>query len=176
MKRRYAGIAAVAAALTLSLPCGVASAQSLGKLGGLLTGGSTTSSSMTNVAGLVKYCVENQYLGSNSGASGIQGQLLSKLGGAGATNTADTQSSGLGGMLGKLTGKKEASAEPAAKSADITQDAGYLAGAKGLLQSGNGKTTNLADLGGGSSELKTKLTDQVCKTVLKQAKSFVGGM
>jgi hypothetical protein len=68
-----------------------------------------TSGSMGNVAGLLQYCVKNNYLGGASGASGIQDKLLGKKGG-GASNPA-----AIGG-------------------------AGYTSGAKGILQSGNGKS------------------------------------
>ena len=60
-------------AIALGLACSTAGAQDLGKLGGMIPGGgSMTSGSMGNVAGLLQYCVKNNYLGGDSGASGIQ--------------------------------------------------------------------------------------------------------
>jgi hypothetical protein len=78
----------------------------------------------------------------------------------------------LGGLLG---GKKK---KAAATSGDPTSDPGYLSGAKGILQTGSGKSMDLSSLGGGSSggtsDLKSQLTHKVCDTVLKQGKSFIG--
>jgi hypothetical protein len=130
-------------AIALILACGAANAQSLGGLGGKLGGmmpggGSMSSGSMGNVAGLLGYCVKNNYLGGGSGAAGVQSQLLGKMGGQGSS------------------------------------DPGYLSGSKGMLQGGDGKTTDLTSVGGGSSDMKSKITGKVCDTVLKQGKSFLG--
>ncbi|GLQ93733.1 DUF2501 domain-containing protein [Dyella acidisoli] len=131
------------AALALSLACGTAAAQDLGNLGGKLGGvlggntGSMSSGSMGNVAGLLQYCVKNNYLGGDSGASGLASKLLGKTQG-GTTNT------------------------------------DYQSGLSGLLKGNNGKTTNLADVGGGNSDLKSKITTKACDVVLKQGKNFLG--
>ena len=80
MKTRFA--AGLAFALTLA--AGSASAGQLDKLGGMLGGGggsSLTSGSMGNAAGIIQYCLNNNYLGGESGASGVKDQLISKLGG-----------------------------------------------------------------------------------------------
>lgn len=135
--------AMAAAALLLGLACGTATAQDLGNLGGKLGGvlggssGSMSSGSMGNVAGLLQYCVKNNYLGGDSGASGLAGKLLGKT--QGGSNNTDYQS-GLGG----------------------------------ILKGSNGKTTNLSDVGGGNSDLKSKITTKACDVVLKQGKSFLG--
>ena len=131
------------AALALSLACGTAAAQDLGNLGGKLGGmlggntGSMSSGSMGNVAGLLQYCVKNNYLGGDSGASGLASKLLGKTQG-GTTNT------------------------------------DYQSGLSGLLKGSNGKTTNLSDVGGGNSDLKSKITTKACDVVLKQGKNFLG--
>ncbi len=75
-------IAGVALALTLT--GGGASAMQLDKLGGMLGGGGgglPTSGTMGNAAGIIQYCVSNNYLGGDSGADGVKDQLISKLGG-----------------------------------------------------------------------------------------------
>lgn|GEM_PF-212318 len=181
------GIAATCMTMTLSLACAVAAAQDLGKLGGMIPGASGLSSgSMSNVAGLLQYCVKNNYLGGSSGAAGIQDQLMGKLGGSSGSSGSSTSdmlgkvggssdtSSSSSDMLGQLTGSKKSDTAATTGSADPTSDPGYLAGAQGMLQSGSGKSTDLTSLGGGSSDLQAKLTKQVCDTVLKQGKSFVG--
>jgi hypothetical protein len=145
MKTRIGATATICAAMTLIGACGVSSAQDLGSLGGKLGGmmpggGSAKSGSMGNVAGLLQYCVKNNYLGSGSGASGVQNQLLGKLGGG-----------------------HQASTSP-----------GYSSGANGILQTGSGKSMDLSSVGGGSSDMKTKITSKVCDTVLKQGKSYLG--
>ena len=144
MKIRTRGMA-ITFAVTLGLTCGASSAQDMGalggKLGGMMPGSSMTSGSMGNVAGLLQYCVKNNYLGGASGASGIQNQLLGKMGGA---------------------------SSPVASGED------YTSGAKGILQAGDGKTMDLSSVGGGSSDMKSKITTKVCSTVLKQGKSYMG--
>jgi hypothetical protein len=146
MKTRIGGIAtACAAAITLSLACTAANAQNLGNLGNKLGGGlgnalpgGGASGSMGNVAGILQYCVKNNYLGGDSGASGIAGKLLGKT--QGGSSNSD-----------------------------------YLSGAKGILHGQNGQTTDLNSVGGGNSDLKSKLTTKACGVVLNQGKSFLGG-
>jgi hypothetical protein len=174
MNKRIRGIAATGLACCLALACGTGSAQDLGKLGGLLGGGgsSMSSGSMGNVAGLLQYCVKNNYLGGDSGASGIKDQLMGKLGaGGGASSSGEAASGGdvLGGLMGK---KKKNSSQPA--GGDPSRDPSYLSGAKGILQGSNGKSLDLSSVGGGSSDLKSQITTKVCDTVLKQGKSFLG--
>ena len=143
MKTRIGGIAtACAVTISLSLACTAASAQDLGSLGGKLGGGMLpgggSSGSMGNVAGILQYCVKNNYLGGDSGASGIAGKLLGKT--QGGSSNSD-----------------------------------YLSGAKGILHGSNGQTTDLNSVGGGNSDLKSKLTTKACGVVLNQGKSFLGG-
>lgn len=96
------------AALAVSLACATASAQDLGGLGGKLgnmlggNSGSLSSGSMGNVAGLLQYCVKNNYLGGDTGASGLAGKLLGKT--EGGTSNTDYQS-GLSGILKGNNGK-----------------------------------------------------------------------
>ena len=172
MNKRIGTIGTTCAAIALSLVCSTGGAQDLGKLGGMLGGGtgSMTSGSMGNVAGLLQYCVKNNYLGGDSGASGIQSQLMGKLGGGGSNSSSNSTGSSTSDMLGKLTGSKKSSDS---SSGSGTNDPGYLNGAKGILQGGNGQSTDLSSLGGGNSDLKSQLTTKVCDTVLKQGKSFL---
>ena len=171
MNKRIGSIGTACMAIALGLACSTAGAQDLGKLGGMIPGGgSMTSGSMGNVAGLLQYCVKNNYLGGDSGASGIKDQLLGKLGGGASAN--GSASSG-GDVLGGLMGKKKNSSGQSA-SGDPTRDPSYLSGANGILQGKNGKSLDLSSVGGGSSDLKSQLTTKVCDTVLKQGKSFLG--
>ncbi|HHQ4305039.1 TPA: DUF2501 domain-containing protein [Serratia fonticola] len=79
--------------------------MSLSSLSGLLNGGdkALSSSSMTNAAGILQYCVQNNVLSEN-GTEAVKDQLLNKLG---ITSTANANSEdyqqGLGGLLN--TGK-----------------------------------------------------------------------
>jgi len=169
MNKRIGGILTACMAIAASL-AGTAGAQDLGKLGSMIPGGgSMTSGSMGNVAGLLEYCVKNNYLGGNSGAAGVKDQLLGKLGGGSSSSDGSGRgSSGASDMLGGLTGNKHKSSGGSGSS-----DPGYLNGAKGILQGSNGQTMDLNSLGGGSSDVKSKLTTKVCDTVLKQGKSFL---
>jgi len=100
----------------------------LGSLGGLSSGmslDSLSSGSTSNVAGVLEFCIKNNYLG--GGASSVKDGLMSKLGGS------------------------------------ASSDSGYTSGAKGILDSGNGKQVDLS--GGG---LKEQLTKQVCDKILAQ--------
>jgi hypothetical protein len=70
----------------------------LGGGGGGLGGASSmlSGSSSSNVAGLLTYCIKNNYLGGASGATSVQSSLMGKLGG----NTSDSgYQSGASGML-----------------------------------------------------------------------------
>jgi len=146
MKTVLAGIA-----LTLAIAAPVASAGQLDKLMGGSSSSSLTSGSMGNVAGILQYCVTNNYLGGESGASGVKDQLLGKLGG----------------------GSSATAAAP-------TQDKGYLDGAKGLLKSKDGKTVDLGGAAGSDrspmGDMKAKVTKKACDVVLKQGKGMLGGM
>ncbi|WP_201312500.1 DUF2501 domain-containing protein [Dyella sp. EPa41] len=176
MNKRIGGMTTGCVAIALSLACSAGGAQDLGKLGSMIPGGgSMTSGSMGNVAGLLQYCVKNNYLGGDSGASGIQQQLMGKLGGGSQSAAGNSeQGSSTSDMLGQLTGqKKSKSSTEATGSAGATSDPGYLSGAKGILQGSNGQHMDLNSLGGGSSDLKSQLTTKVCDTVLKQGKSFL---
>jgi hypothetical protein len=127
-------------AITLGLACASVGAQSLGNLGGKFGGmlpGGGQSGSTGNVAGILQYCVKNNYLGGDSGAAGVASKLLGKTdGGSG--------------------------------------NADYSSGAEGILKGKDGSTTNLSSIGGGNSDIKSKLTTKACSVVLKQGKSFLG--
>ncbi|KWR90264.1 DUF2501 domain-containing protein [Cupriavidus sp. IDO] len=103
-----------------------------GNLGGLSLQ-SLTSGSAGNVAGVLDFCIKNNYLGAHSAGS-VKDKLMDKLGGP----------------------------------ASVSNDSGYTSGAKGVLQSGNGKTLDLSGSG-----LKAKATEQVCEKILAQGKSLL---
>lgn len=176
MNKRIGSIGTVCVAIGLSLVCSTGGAQDLGKLGGMIPGGgSMTSGSMGNVAGLLQYCMKNNFLGGDSGAAGIQNQLMGKLGGGSSTQSTSTNTgSNPSDMLGQLTGSKKKSSDTStASTGSATNDPGYLSGAKGILQGSNGQSMDLNSVGGGSSDLKSQITTKVCDTVLKQGKSFL---
>ncbi|WP_168791604.1 DUF2501 domain-containing protein [Paraburkholderia aromaticivorans] len=104
---------------------------SLGSLGSGLSLQSLTSGSTGNVAGVLEFCVKNNYLGGS--ASSVKDGLMSKLPGGSSSS-----------------------------------DSGYTDGAKGILNSGDGKQVDLS--GGG---LKEQLTKQVCDKILAQGKSLL---
>lgn len=141
----------VLAGIVLALTATTASAVQLDSLKGMMGGSSSlTSGSAGNAAGILQYCITNNYLGGDSGAAGVKDKLLSSLG-----------------------GKSAESAAPAP-----TQDKGYLDGAKGLLKSSDGKTLDLSGGGGsdvaGAGDLKAQLTRKACDAVLKQGKKMIG--
>jgi outer membrane PBP1 activator LpoA protein len=80
------------------------SLDSLGGIGGALTGGSATSSSTGNVAGILQFCIKNNYLGGND-ASSVKDSLMSKLGG-GSSSSDSGYTSGAKGILSGSDGKQ----------------------------------------------------------------------
>jgi hypothetical protein len=125
--------------LALAALCTAAGAQDLDALKGAVGGddlGSLVSGSTGNVAGVVEFCIKNNYLGGDAA-----GAIKDKL-------------------LGKVTGEDASDADKA----------GYEDGARGLLQTEDGKSVDLADTAGG---LKKKVTEKACSAVLDQAKSLL---
>jgi hypothetical protein len=131
---------------TLALAvCGAATAQDLGVLENIAGGESTSflSGSTGNVAGIVEFCVKNNYLSSDA-AGGIKDQLLGKLGGE--DESAEDKAGYEDGAMGLL---KTADGE----TVDLAD-----AGAAGGVDMGN---------------LKAKVTEKACSAVLDQAKSLL---
>ncbi|WDD95175.1 DUF2501 domain-containing protein [Burkholderia sp. FERM BP-3421] len=77
----------------------------LGGIGGALGGSSLTSSSSSNVAGVLQFCIKNNYLGGagGGGASSVKDALMSKLGGGASSDSGYT--SGASGILDAGNGK-----------------------------------------------------------------------
>ena len=171
MKTRIAGLALGLAIASTAATAG--QLDKLGSLGGLAGGGSSlTSGSAGNAAGIIQYCINNNYLGGNSGAAGVKDKLLGSL--TGDQHAAGTDAGGASGtdMLGKLSAKPKDSTKSTAAG---SQDKGYLDGAKGLLTTGDGKQVNLT--GGdssNSSDMKGQLVHKACDAVLKQGKKMAG--
>ncbi|HEV7777036.1 MAG TPA: DUF2501 domain-containing protein [Luteibacter sp.] len=161
MKRRQRGFMAGCFGIALVVACGSASAQDLGKLSGMLgssSGSSLTSGSMGNAAGVIQFCMKNNYLGGDSGAASVKDKLLGKLGGGGTDSGGGSSSASK--LAGQLTGGGNSAAKP---------DAGYADGASGILKTGDGQKVSL-----GGDGLKAQLTQKVCDAVLKQGKSMIG--
>jgi hypothetical protein len=114
---------------------GNGSTGGLGSLGGLGSGlslQSLTSGSIGNVAGVLEFCIRNNYLGGGN-ASSVKNSLMGKLPGGASSS-----------------------------------DRGYINGAKGILNSSDGKQFDLS--GGG---LKEQVTKQICDKILAQGKSML---
>ena len=83
---------------------GGTSSGGLGDLGSALSGGSVTSSNSSNVAGVLQFCIKNNYLGGSS-ASSVKDSLMSKLPG-GASNSNGSYTDGASGILDTGSGQK----------------------------------------------------------------------
>ena len=83
---------------------GTGSLGSIGSLGGVSSLGSLTSGSAGNVAGVLEFCMKNNYLGGATDAASIKDKLLSKLGGTPASNPGYTD--GTKGILTASDGNK----------------------------------------------------------------------
>ncbi|MEO7128820.1 MAG: DUF2501 domain-containing protein [Rhodoferax sp.] len=80
--------------------------SSLGGLGGVLSGSSMVSGSSSNVAGLLEFCIKNNYLGGNSAAS-VKDSLMSKLPGGSSSASSDSgYTSGTKGILSGSNGSQ----------------------------------------------------------------------
>ena len=78
----------------------------LGGIGGALSGSSMTSGSSSNVAGLLEFCIKNNYLSGNSAAS-VKDSLMSKLSGGSASPPSDSgYTSGAKGILSGSNGSQ----------------------------------------------------------------------
>lgn len=75
----------------------------LGGIGGVLSGQSLSSTSTGNVAGVLEYCIKNNYLRGNS-ASSVKDSILSKLPGGSSTSDSD-YASGANGILNSGEGE-----------------------------------------------------------------------
>jgi hypothetical protein len=123
-----------------------------GDLKGLagMAGAPLASGSMGNVAGLLQYCIGNNYL-SGGAASAIKDQLVGKL--PGGSKTQDPgYADGVKGLLHGNTGRV----------VDLNGGgAAVSGGSAGSVGSG------------GSAGVTADLTKKACDTVLAQAKSFL---
>ncbi|HXZ07551.1 MAG TPA: DUF2501 domain-containing protein, partial [Paraburkholderia sp.] len=80
------------------------STSGLGSVESALSGQSVTSGSTSNVAGLLEFCIKNNYL-SGSGASSVKDSLMSKIpGGSSSSDTGYTQ--GVKGILSSSNGQQ----------------------------------------------------------------------
>ena len=162
MKRKAWQIAGLV--LAAALPAASAYAQLEGMLGkgghgtGLkgmagLASSPLTSGSMSNVAGLLQYCIGNNVLSADSAGS-VKDQLMGKLPG-GSQNKDPGYSDGVKGLLHGSNGNLM----------DLNA-AGAMGGSGGATGAGAGVG---AGVGGLTGDLKKK----ACDTVLAQAKSFL---
>ena len=76
----------------------------LGGLGGALSGQSMTAGSTGNVAGILEFCIKNNYLKGNA-ASGVKDALMGKLGG-GSAKSDSGYGDGAKGILNSAGGNK----------------------------------------------------------------------
>jgi len=79
--------------------------SSLGSMSSALTGQSMTSGSTSNVAGVLQFCIKNNYLSGN-GASSVKDSLMSKLGGTSAASSDSGYTDGANGLLKSGNGQQ----------------------------------------------------------------------
>ncbi|MFM0733953.1 DUF2501 domain-containing protein [Paraburkholderia sediminicola] len=79
---------------------------SLGSMGSALSGQSLTSGSTSNVAGVLEFCIKNNYV-SGSGASSVKDSLMSKLPGGSSSASSDSgYTDGAKGILSSSSGQQ----------------------------------------------------------------------
>jgi hypothetical protein len=118
-----------------------------------MAGMSMTSGSIGNVAGLLKYCIGNDYL-SGTNASAVQSMLMGKLPGSVQTKDPNYRD-GEKGLLHATDGN----------TLDLNGGGSGSSGA-----SGTAGAIGAAGVGG---DVQAQLTKTACDTVLAQAKSFL---
>lgn len=145
MNRNNSFKMALGGAIALAGLGGLVNAQDLGALKGLAGGesGSFVSGNTGNVAGIVEFCIKNNYL-SGDAAGAVKDQLLGKL--SGADESTEDKAGYEDGAMGLL---KTADGE----TVDLAD-----AGAAGGIDAGS---------------LKAKITEKACSAVLDQAKSLL---
>jgi hypothetical protein len=84
---------------------GLSSLGSMSGMGSALSGQSLTSGSTSNVAGVLQFCIKNNYLSGN-GASSVKDSLMSKLGGTSAASSDSGYTAGAAGLLKSSDGKQ----------------------------------------------------------------------
>ena len=144
--RHRASIATVITGLASLAFAPIASAQDLGALkdaAGGMDVSSLASGSAGNAAGVIEFCMKNNFLGGD--ASGVKDQLVGKLGGEEKAKADPGYQEGIKGMLAGGDGK-----------------------ATDLTSLGGGGAT-----GGALGDMKGKLTKQACSAVLDNAKSLL---
>jgi hypothetical protein len=151
-----------------SLPVAAAHAQTEGMMGkggsqgalkgmaGGLSGQSLTSGSMGNVAGLLQYCVSNNYLGGED-ANSVKEKLTGKLPG-GSASTDPGYNDGLKGLLHSSDGRQ----------VDLS---GGVAGSGSSAVGASGMAGVVGSSGGGG--MQAEVTKKACDTVMSQAKSML---
>ena len=79
----------------------------MGNLGGMLSGQSMSSGSAGNVAGILQFCIKNNYLGgsSASSAASVKDSLMGKLNG-GTPSSDKGYADGASGILNSSSGQK----------------------------------------------------------------------
>jgi hypothetical protein len=162
MKRATWRFAGLLLAATLPAASSHAQLESLLKKGGHgaetksmagMAGMSMTSGSIGNVAGLLKYCIGNDYL-SGSNASAVQSMLMGKL--PASVQTKDpAYADGEKGVLHATDGS----------SLDLNGGGSGSSGASG--------TAGAIGAPGVGGDVQAELTKTACNTVLAQAKSFL---
>jgi len=97
---------------------GLGSIGNLGGMSSLGSLGSLTSGSTGNVAGVLEFCMKNNYLGGATDAASVKDKLLGKLGGAPASDPGYTN-----GTKGILTGSDGNQFDLSRIKSQITQQA-----------------------------------------------------
>ena len=115
--------------------CATAAAQDVGSLKGLAGGldpSKLASGSAGNAAGVVEYCMKNNFLGGD--AAGVKDQLMSKVSGGGETEKTD-YADGAKGLLKTGDGKSVDIAQLGSMKQSVTKKAcaSVLDHAKSLL-------------------------------------------
>jgi hypothetical protein len=175
MRRPIWRIAGLVLAAILPAAEGGAQVDDLKGMAGLASS-PLSSGSMSNVAGLLQYCIGNGQL-SEQGAVPVKNQLMAKL--PSGAKTADRgYSDGLKGLLHGSNGNL----------VDLSGGGGGSTGGHASGSAGMGKSGSMGSIGSGGSTgastgistgtstgtgLSADLTKMACDTVLAQAKSFL---
>ena len=115
-------ISIAAAGLAALFSASVGMAQDLGALGGAASLGSLTPGSAGNAAGLLQFCIGNNYL-TGADASSMKDRLVAKAGGADAAQTDTGFKNGASGILTGSDGKDVDLTKLGSLESNLTQQA-----------------------------------------------------
>lgn len=144
----------------------------------------TGSVQANDLLGSLKSAADSAGLNNAGGTSGSMPSLSSLLSGSDTALTSKNATNAAGVLdycvknnvlseSGAANIKDQLMSKLGIQGASATQNQDYKNGMAGLLQTGNGESVDLNNLGNGLAQVKDKVKQKACDVVLNQAKSLI---